>query len=73
MYISRTGQLMYDTALGVYNYLVEETEYVPWAAAINNLSYLKGMFARTGGYGALKVRDPFSKVCRGTDRFLWSR
>ncbi|XP_071548249.1 aminopeptidase N-like isoform X2 [Panulirus ornatus] len=54
MNLAKAGQLMYDTALGVYNYLVEETEYVPWAAAINNLSYLKGMFARSGGYGALK-------------------
>lgn len=48
--------MTYGTALGVYNYLGEETEFVPWAAAIDNLAYLKEMFARTGGYGALKAR-----------------
>lgn len=47
--------MTYETALGVYNYLGAETELVPWAAAIDNLAYLKEMFARTGGYGALKV------------------
>ncbi|XP_045589686.1 aminopeptidase N isoform X2 [Procambarus clarkii] len=54
MNLAKAGQVEYDTALGVYNYLGQETEYVPWAAAINNLAYLKEMFARTGGYGALK-------------------
>ncbi|KAK7027939.1 hypothetical protein SK128_026274 [Halocaridina rubra] len=48
------GQLSYDTALSVYGYLGRETEYVPWAAAINNLGYLESMFSRAGGYGALK-------------------
>ena len=50
------GQMTYGTALGAYNYLWAESEFVPWAAAIDNLAYLKEMFARTGGYGALKAR-----------------
>ncbi|KAG7172390.1 Aminopeptidase N-like 5, partial [Homarus americanus] len=54
MNLAKAGQVAYDTALGVYNYLGKETEFVPWAAAINNLAYLKEMLARTGGYGALK-------------------
>ncbi|XP_050699388.1 aminopeptidase N-like isoform X2 [Eriocheir sinensis] len=54
MNLAKAGQMTYGTALGVYNYLGAETELVPWAAAIDNLAYLKEMFARTGGYGALK-------------------
>ncbi|KAK8402060.1 hypothetical protein O3P69_001270 [Scylla paramamosain] len=54
MNLAKAGQMTYGTALGVYNYLGTETEFVPWAAAIDNLAYLKEMFARTGGYGALK-------------------
>nr|XP_053651337.1 aminopeptidase N-like isoform X1 [Cherax quadricarinatus] len=54
MNLARADQVAYDTALEVYNYLGQETEYVPWATAINNLAYLKDMFSRTGGYGALK-------------------
>lgn len=40
----------------MYSYLGNETEYVPWKAAVNNLGFIKGQLSRTGGYGALKVR-----------------
>lgn len=55
LFFSFTGQLNYEIALGVYAYLGNETEYVPWAAAVNNIGYLEGMFKRKAGYGALKV------------------
>jgi len=54
MDLARAGQLSYEVALGVYGYLGNEAEYVPWAAAVNNLGYLEGMLKRTAGYGALK-------------------
>ncbi|XP_068228790.1 aminopeptidase N-like isoform X1 [Palaemon carinicauda] len=54
MNLAKAGQLSYDTALGLYGYLGKEQDYVPWSAAINNLGYLKSMFSRAGGYGALK-------------------
>lgn len=53
--LARAGQLSYDIALSINSYLGNETEYVPWSAALNNLGYLENMFTRTGGYGPLKV------------------
>ncbi|KAK3853242.1 hypothetical protein Pcinc_040203 [Petrolisthes cinctipes] len=59
MDLARAGLLTYDVALGVYSYLGNETEYVPWKAAVNNLGFIRGQLARTAGYGALKryIRD----------------
>ncbi|KAK3860173.1 hypothetical protein Pcinc_033761 [Petrolisthes cinctipes] len=54
MNLARAGHLSYDIALGLYSYLGAETEYVPWASALNNLSYLKDMFTHTGSYGGLR-------------------
>ncbi|XP_042215803.1 aminopeptidase N-like isoform X2 [Homarus americanus] len=54
MDLARAGQISYDVALGLYSYLGNEVEYVPWKAAVNNLAYLRNMFYRTGSYGALK-------------------
>ncbi|KAK7027938.1 hypothetical protein SK128_026273 [Halocaridina rubra] len=54
MNLAKAGLLDYGLALRVYSYLANETEYVPWQAAFNNLDYLLSMFQRTGGYGAMK-------------------
>ncbi|KAK4302667.1 hypothetical protein Pmani_025262 [Petrolisthes manimaculis] len=54
MNLARAGHLSYDIALGLYSYLGAETEYVPWASSLNNLSYLKDMFTHTGSYGGLR-------------------
>ncbi|XP_069957724.1 aminopeptidase N isoform X2 [Cherax quadricarinatus] len=54
MNLARAGQVSYGVALGLYSYMVNETEYVPWRAAINNLAYLTSMFQRTGAYGGLQ-------------------
>ena len=47
-----------DVLLGYQatQYLANETEYVPWQAAITNLEYVDRMFVKSSGYGALKVR-----------------
>lgn len=50
-----TGHLPYTTALEVTAYLPGETQYVPWAAALDNLSYIRDMLRHTAAFGAFKV------------------
>ncbi|KAK7075491.1 hypothetical protein SK128_020460 [Halocaridina rubra] len=52
--IARAGILSYTTALSVNSYLGNETDYIPWKAATDNLSYLEQMFTRAAGYGSLR-------------------
>ena len=37
-------------------YLVNETEYIPWVAAISNLGYIHRMLQYTPTYGHFQVR-----------------
>lgn len=53
--LARAGQLSYEISLSATSYLGNETDYVPWTAALDNLGYLESMFTRTSGYGSLKV------------------
>ena len=39
--LAKAGQLDYDTVLGLTSYLAKETEYIPWAAALSGLSYIR--------------------------------
>jgi hypothetical protein len=32
-------------------YLGNERDYIPWAAAISGFNFLEGMLSRTGGFG----------------------
>jgi len=55
--------LDYLTALSLTGYLGKEVEYVPWASALNSLSYINTMLKRTSAYGEfkrymLKLIDP---------------
>ncbi|KAF2365601.1 ERAP1-like C-terminal domain, partial [Trinorchestia longiramus] len=52
--LARAGKLNYDLALSLDSYLSQETEYVPWDAALQALKYLEQMFTRKAGYGQLK-------------------
>ncbi|KAL7640964.1 UNVERIFIED_CONTAM: hypothetical protein RMT77_008101 [Armadillidium vulgare] len=52
--LAKAGLLHYEKALTLLSYLKKETEYVPWATALNRLSYINGMFQHTRGYGALR-------------------
>merc|ERR1712212_421769 len=54
MNLVKAGHLSYETALGVYDYLGKEAEYLPWSVSVRSLNYLENMFRFTGGYGALK-------------------
>ncbi|XP_052869863.1 aminopeptidase N [Anopheles cruzii] len=52
--LARAGYLDYTVALNVTRYLVHETDYVPWKAAISALNYIDSMLVRTRHYGAFK-------------------
>ena len=41
-------------ALSLTAYLGQETEYIPWAAALSGLSYINKMLKRTPAYGDFK-------------------
>ena len=58
--LARVGLLDYKLALGVTSYLKRETEYIPWKAALGNLSYLRNMLSRSSAYGDFKVRKKSS-------------
>uniref|UniRef100_A0A182T1W9 Aminopeptidase N n=1 Tax=Anopheles maculatus TaxID=74869 RepID=A0A182T1W9_9DIPT len=52
--LARAGYVDYAVALNVTRYLVHETDYVPWKAAIAALNYIDSMLIRTRNYGAFK-------------------
>ncbi|XP_042228344.1 aminopeptidase N-like [Homarus americanus] len=52
--LARASQLSYDIALRVVGYLNRETEYVPWASALDNMDYLYNMFTHSPHYAAFK-------------------
>ncbi|XP_068239378.1 aminopeptidase N-like [Palaemon carinicauda] len=52
--LAKAGHLPYAAPLSILRYLVAEEDYVPWAAALNNLSYLKRMFRSTPEYEVLR-------------------
>jgi len=52
--LARAGQLEYTLALENIEYLADEVDYMPWAAAIGELNYIGRMLGRTAGYGAYK-------------------
>jgi hypothetical protein len=48
--LARAGHLDYPLALANTEYLSKETEYIPWAAAIGELSYIGRMLSRDRFY-----------------------
>uniref|UniRef100_A0AAG5CSS6 Aminopeptidase N n=1 Tax=Anopheles atroparvus TaxID=41427 RepID=A0AAG5CSS6_ANOAO len=52
--LARAGYLDYAVALNVTRYLVHETDYVPWKAAIASLNFIDSMLIRTRNYGLFK-------------------
>ena len=54
--LARVGQLKYELALDITAYLHQETEYIPWSAALTGLDYLDEMLKRSAAYGNFKVR-----------------
>ncbi|XP_037798441.1 aminopeptidase N-like [Penaeus monodon] len=54
MNLARAGQLRYETALLMLSYLKNETEYLPWSAALNSLAYLESMLGASIDRGTIK-------------------
>lgn len=52
--LARGGYLNYSVALNVTRYLVHETEYVPWKAAIGSLNFIDSMLIKTSSYDKFK-------------------
>ena len=65
--LAEIGVLNYSVALNLTNYLQKETDFVPWYAALNSLSYLDSMLGRTGAYG------DFRKYLIGELKFTFDR
>ncbi|XP_055587207.1 aminopeptidase N [Uranotaenia lowii] len=66
--LARGGYLNYSTALSVTRYLVHETDYVPWKAAIGSLNFIDSMLIKTSSYDKFKkysthlLKPIFAKV-----------
>lgn len=69
-------------ALNTTQFLSQETEYMPWQAALNNLQYFQLMFDRSEVFGVMKVscaacrgvRAPQTPRCRmGTEGWVCAR
>lgn len=54
-YFFRAGILDIETALHTLDYLNNETEYIPWGAAVKELAYLDRMLVSTPVYGNFEV------------------
>lgn len=44
-------------ALNTTKYLINETEYMPWESAVNNLDFFYLMFDRSEVYGPMQVQS----------------
>lgn len=53
--LARADLLDYSTALEITRYLAHEREYVPWKAAINGMTMIGDMLAKTGAFEYYKV------------------
>ncbi|XP_058813856.1 aminopeptidase N [Topomyia yanbarensis] len=52
--LARAGYLNYSVSLNVTRYLIHETEYVPWKAAIGALNFIDSMLIKTSRYDKFK-------------------
>ena len=55
MLLHRAGYIDQVVGLETTRYILNETEYVPWMAALNNLAYIRDMLDRSESYGLLEV------------------
>jgi aminopeptidase N len=54
--LARAGKLLYSVALDVTMYLEHDNDYIPWAAALNALSFLDRRFTNTDDYDIFQVQ-----------------
>jgi aminopeptidase N len=55
--LARAGKLPYSMALDLTMYLEHDTDYIPWAAALNALSFLDRRLTNNEGYDNFKVQS----------------
>lgn len=60
-------------ALNTTQFLGQETAYMPWQAALNNLQYFQLMFDRSEVFGVMKVSCAARRGGRRADPALWDR
>jgi aminopeptidase N len=53
--LARAGKLPYSIALTLTTYLQRDNDYLPWAAALNALSFLDRRLTNNEGYDDFKV------------------
>uniref|UniRef100_A0A8C4WYM3 ERAP1-like C-terminal domain-containing protein n=1 Tax=Eptatretus burgeri TaxID=7764 RepID=A0A8C4WYM3_EPTBU len=53
--LARAGLMKIEHALSTTIYLVNETKYIPWQTALNNLGYIDLMFSMSMSYGNLQA------------------
>ena len=53
--LARADLLDYPTALANTEYLILETDFIPWSSALTGFSYLENMMKRSPGFGDLKT------------------
>jgi aminopeptidase N len=53
--LARAGKLLYSVALDLTMYIEHDTDYVPWVAALNALSFLDRRLTNNEGYDNFKV------------------
>lgn len=54
--LARAGKLPYSVALDLTMYLEHDKDYIPWAAALNALSFLDRRLTKDEGYDNFKVQ-----------------
>jgi aminopeptidase N len=55
--LARAGKLSYSVALDLTMYLEYDKDYIPWAAALNALSFLDRRLTNNEGYDNFKVQS----------------
>lgn len=59
---ARTERLNYTIVFDIIKYLERDTEFVPWAAAFNGLTFVDRMYSGSSKYEEFTVSEIFSKL-----------
>lgn len=70
-FVDRAGLLDQNIALKTVEYLSLETDYIPWAAAKVQLSYMQRMLSKSGQYGDFQVFANIILICSLFEMILY--
>lgn len=73
MDLAWTGQQDYGIALDMISYLHQESEFIPWKSALDNLRYVNRLLLRSPVYGVFRayirhILRPIYKRIGGLDK-----